>query len=411
MKRKMLKWLSLFAIIGIASCSQEEPLNGSSRTIQNENSGQDERISVDEALEMAANAFYEFNDDKTRAQKSFALTSENVAYVTNDKTRAANDTILYIVNYPDSLGVAVISSRRIVTPLLAVTEKGTIDDLSHIQNPGMKIFMEHAIAYASTAPLEDEGRTRVGSIVDNLYEYKTEQESTNLACEPRVKVEWGQTGIYGEFCPNGVAGCSNTAAAMIMSYFELPTSIVLNQLRPAASIALPWGEMKQHVKGTQDNTCAAGVHTVISFLFYELGYRSSSSYNVSSAGNSTSTAVSKTRSTLSDLGFNVGTVTSYKYNALYSNLGAGVMFMYGSSSDGGGAHAWVGDGYKGTHNVARELRKRKDEFMWTEISRTDVTTIYNHFNWGWNGLYNGYFLDGTFGNYGDNVGYFMVNKK
>ncbi len=86
------------------------------------------------------------------------------------------------------------------------------------------------------------------------------------------------------------------------------------------------------------------------------------------------------------------------------------MFIYGSNPDGSGTHVWVGDGYKGTHNVSRKLRKRKDEFMWTEVSRTDVTTIYNHFNWGWNGLYNGYFLDGTFGNYGDNVGYFMVKK-
>lgn len=92
-------------------------------------------------------------------------------------------------------------------------------------------------------------------------------------------MRWGQKQRMGQYCPNGVCGCSNTAAAQIMSYFQYPSSINLTfEERDVNSTALNWTAMCTHqYSNASYNRDEAD--TQIGRLARQLGKISNSSYH------------------------------------------------------------------------------------------------------------------------------------
>lgn len=64
-------------------------------------------------------------------------------------SRTANDTLLFVVNYGNDNGFAIISAKKDHDGLLAVTNNGTYTEGVEFDNPGMNMMMKNAIAYAS----------------------------------------------------------------------------------------------------------------------------------------------------------------------------------------------------------------------------------------------------------------------
>ena len=56
-----------------------------------------------------------------------------------------------------------------------------------------------------------------------MLEIFEKEDTVDTWIEPKLTVSWGQTWHEGDYCPNGVSGCTNTALAQIMTYFEYPT--------------------------------------------------------------------------------------------------------------------------------------------------------------------------------------------
>lgn len=77
---------------------------------------------------------------------------------------------------------------------------------------------------------------------------------------------------------------------------------------------------------------------------------------------------------------------------LYSDLKAksGIAYVDGGDKGGAGAHAWVCDGGEDMQKITRYLK-----YDGTYEDHVEHNYCY-HFNWGWNGLYNGYFNAGVF---------------
>ena len=80
----------------------------------------------------------------------------------------------------------------------------------------------------------------------------------------------------------------------------------------------------------------------------------------------------------------------YSYSSLQTrfplSLGR-LICMVGESLTSG--HIWVVDGFKYYHDVITNHATEP-------ATVTDSDRYYNHVNWGWNGISNGYFLDGVF---------------
>lgn len=211
---------------------------------------------------------------------------------------------------------------------------------------------------------------------------------------PKISVKWGQGYRMGQYCPNGLSGCCNTAAAQIMSYYKYPTIFPLSY--PGCgdpSITINWTAMCNRIYSTHTyNYDSVDEH--IGKLARQLGFLSNSTYDSGGTG----TTDSNIRSALMALGYNAGSLTTYNYSntdAGYSlaNLLAAnkLIYMGGYNSDGKG-HAWVIDGCKYVKALHRMMVSYDGGITWTIFQELGTyRTCHNHINWGWNGAGNGYF--------------------
>lgn len=219
MRKTVLGALSLFIA---CACTNEEYVLES---VANQETGMSNTRSMSEVLQIANNAAQLLQGVQTRsAIRTVDPTATQYVITPSTRNAGGNDTLLYIVNYADEQGFAVISANRQAEGLLAVVEQGTygVDGKYYTDNPGFTAFMEQAETYArsvqSLPPVIDEGNVPMEQKIINDTTY-------NNTIEPLVSVRWGQTGIEGKYCPNGIAGCSNVAMAQIMSYFRYPLNM------------------------------------------------------------------------------------------------------------------------------------------------------------------------------------------
>lgn len=379
--------------------------------------------SMNEVLQIASNATQLLQNANTRSvTRTVDPTATQYVIAPSTRSSGGNDTLLYIVNYADGQGFAVVAANKQAEGLLAVVEKGSygMDGEYYTENPGFTAFMEQAQEYAKTLSLKT-GNNSGGELV--LTEHKLVRDTTYLnKIEPMVNVRWGQTGIEGKYCPNKVAGCSNVAMAQIMSYFQYPLSININY--PDASVTsqyLNWSAIKEHevVDIYQECNATYDTHEAISQLLRQLGYMNNSSYITNP--NKTMTYDNNVRISFSQLGYNVSSsLISYNNQDIETLLANGsLLYMRGNHKDKETGeemgHAWVADGIHKVSVHSTEWTRPMGQLGWTlTIDYGTQTTEYLHYNWGWDGNCNGFFVAGIFNpnsgsNYDNNKNWFYRN--
>ncbi|MBO7294303.1 MAG: C10 family peptidase, partial [Bacteroidaceae bacterium] len=198
------------------------------------------------------------------------------------------------------------------------------------------------------------------------------------AITPMLTTLWNQGSPYNDACPlQGSArtytGCTATALAQVMKYHEWPaeqTTAIPAYTTPSAKIYVPelapttfrWSEM-------QDDYHYSDYATAVAELMRYCGQALYSDYTASS----TSAAMTDIPQALYNyFGYDAGVRHLYQADyplseweeIIYAELQAGRPVIHaGTSLDAG--HAFVCDGYDGAGMF--------------------------HFNWGWGGMYDGYF--------------------
>lgn len=410
----MKKSLILFAVtMFMVSCSNEESVD----TLSNNSPGQqvDCIRSFEEAFEIANSSIAMVDGSaKTRFDKQRKIDIKNIK-ICRDKnnTRSgsvSNDTLMYVFNFTDEQGFAVVSASKNTEGLLAVTEKGNYNPDSLSEIGGFNIFMDLAKSYVKNAeaiggpkrspvrPLEkDSVGCRIGAIAG-----------------PYISVNWGQRYPEGELCSNGLCGCTNTSIAQILSYYEYPTQITLSHLgNQAVTQTLNWSQIKGHQTGHTISSCSTtGIHSTISNLLRELGYLNNSEYSYDSYGNPfTGTYRTIVPTTMTGLGYQTGSWSAYNFSFIKQQLDSEHLFMMSGQDTYKGRHAWTLDGYKTEEEVIYHYLQYGIGMPW-QLAGIDVinTTNYCHFNWGWYGSHNGYYLSGVFdaGNSGNYENYLYI---
>ncbi len=369
----------------------------------------------DEAVEAAERGLnlLDWKSENSRSATSFRRKvnkREGAIVLRDSKSRSADDSEypLYVVNYEDESGFALVSSNKSTEELLAVSLAGNLHDMSEIDNPGFLMFVEAAKQYINQ-PEEPKSRAE-----GNWFPYKrdmiTYYETDTIwhsRIAPRTPNYWGQGEFYeGKFCPNKLCGCTNTALALALSYYEYPQDLLLTYSDEVNGqvLHLDWKEIKKHFhfsiqyqyKVVKDG-CTEGnvtlVHTQLAHLCRQLGELNESSYN---AGG-TSTNRDKWKKTMEKWGYEV-VFRDYEFGAISRVLHySPVIVMMGNNNDGVG-HAWICDGAQDYH-----LRRRLcelDPMLGTVKILSDWEEVdgrcYNFYNWGGYGTYNGWYLDGVF---------------
>lgn len=271
---------------------------------------------------------------------------------------------------------------------MAVTENGTFTSstLEEEENEGFKDFMQLAEAYVAS---QAASTTAVNNTTNKVLNLIPIVDTLYLArIQPRVKVQWGQKGYEGAYCPNHIAGCSNIAMAQIMSYFQYPLSLTLDyDSTENTSITLDWDALKKHKTSHSYEPCTASIqaHEVLGKVIRQLGKMNCSTYEATG----TSTYADNVRKSFSQLGYQVSSLLDYQgedfCNQLLSDK---LIYMRGTCDKGG--HGWVVDG-------STKVRITKNGIFYadpdTKSLSSDSTYIesYIHINWGWYGASNGYF--------------------
>ena len=395
----MKKLLYIATAIILASCSND------SMDFEQQEITQQKQLSknrtVSEAIDIANNAVVQFFDVTRAGGKVVDI--DNIEVVTSSATRSGGeggDTLLYVVNYADNNGFAVVSANRNTEGLLAVTEQGNYDPAVESKNGGFEMFMDMAEEYVATASWEPTVPDLQDPTLDQIKEFKEEMDTiTHIVVAPKLKVKWGQTGIEGRYADNGVAGCANTAMAQIMSYFCYPTQLTLSYLKDEVrTINLDWNAMKHH-KGFHQDSILCGArfqdHEAIAHLHRELGERNESEYL--DFWYETYTATANVISTFRSLDYTATDLVYYYKSDFASYLNYNyLIFMTGGTTSNGSGHSWVIDGGKKSIITTRYWTRNYGAFIWELHTETTSETEYYHHNWGYDGDYNGYFNANVF---------------
>lgn len=295
----------------------------------------------------------------SRFVKSSALTR----VITND---AADEDILdniYVVNYENETGFAILSADRRLQDVLGYSDTGNITD--SMPNPGMCLAMELLPDCADRALRGDfggiydtfpswggGGETPPLYIPETVYTPLEDWHGTIV--EPLIKVKWSQQkpfSLYMPTCntPDGhmPVGCVAIAMIEIMSHHRQPTQI--------SAYIYNWDKLtsyKYSESFPSENNSDDGWHTrAVAFLSEYIGDIVNMKYTCTS-----STAfIEDANKAFSDarLGYTTDGITDYSFEKVREDLrNSRPVFMSGASSSGTG-HAWVIDGYKALNRKVR----------------------------------------------------------
>ena len=367
----------------------------------------------EEALAVAQEAIGMLDESSvTRSGKSRTVSTADVQYITKTSSTRSDgepDTLMYVFNYEDNAGFAVVSANRATEDLIAVTEQGNYVAGEETGNGGFDLYMDIAEEYVMRAlepiPPIGGGGDDDGPIGFIQYKIFTDRDTTHH--EAYINVSWGQNADpYNRYCPtvthpnNGStktadAGCLAIALAGILSHLESPSSIKIDFDNFIYTQSLDWNAIKRHKSYSSCNsTCTNSGHEQIALLCRQLGKDLGLDYTYADTGDDGS----KIPSAINKMGLSVDAKSVMNFSLILSSLASNRPVLMLAEADKvqngityAADHAWVVDGYTRIGVTKRECIKPDGQLLWTELSRNYESYHYLHCNWGWNGDCNGYF--------------------
>ena len=336
--------------------------------------------------EVKSRGFDGFNIVKTYAKTSHARSDE------------FNE--LYIVNFPDSSGYAIVPASDQLPELVAITESGSIASIEDIEVPMAKCFIYDALTPNATVI-----DTNKVIISQQIYEYDT---TVHVVASPKVAWNLAQNGPEGSFYKNGVAGCTNIAAATILAYFESPNSLSLTftekyyKPKKRTFVNLNWSNIKKHTNDPKQSlthgpcNVSSEVHQQLAEVCAQLGYMAGAEPKTLVIGNktldATATAFESSVYQLQRLLSNKSSAIRNEINSLLAyDISRGIVMMSGTDTANNLGHVWIADGCRWTEYWLRTYVRATLTGKGKLVDERYCTSRFVHFNWGWAGKENGYF--------------------
>lgn len=356
----------------------------------------------EEALAVAQDAIGMLGEScTTRSGKPRTVNTSDVQYILNSSATRSDDepdTLMYVFNYEDNAGFAVVSANRATEELIAVTEQGSYVADEETGNGGFDLYMDMAAEYVRSTDGEPAITQTSDGPVDFHELIRMNQKRILCSYGPYIDVRWGQRYPYNQYCITNAgdtiaAGCLTTALAQVISYYEYPTQLTINYDGGSSILPLNWSEIKKHMSPLLYN-CTCTEHETIGKMFRQLGYELWIDYKNGKSGNS-GYAIDDA---FDILGYTYGNSQAYDLIVVENSLSQGkLVYITGFLSAYEDGHAWVIDGFKKVETTLIEYSRNTVTGEMIELWRGDPEiNSYNHFNWGWNGNSNGYYLANVF---------------
>lgn len=401
----------------IISCSRTEDF-----AFQNEqNTITNYRVTPEEAGNMALSLAIPIRENSTRSgEYSKALSVKNVMPLgknnvrktmtrSGDEDKLEIDTLIYIVNFADSNGFAIVSADKRKEPIYAIVDDGNAS-LPPEENDSILNKIITTLIYPTDTLLPENPKE------DPYVDWHPNGWNVLKILHPILNTKWGQRSPYNEYCPvmSGIktlTGCVPTAMSQIASFLQIPTESLWKDVSNEYYTTLHWDQIISDCKeneGVLTKAKYSQSSDEVAHLMRYFGEQFKSIYGIDGTATVSSYAIAWMQQIE---GIEVSSLKSYSIGGIINCLrDNGIVYARGSTVMGG--HAWVYDGY---------CRATKD----------DTTKYFVHCNWGWNGNSNGYYISKIFntssgpefyddidngknssgGNYNDSLEYATFYKK
>lgn len=339
--------------------------------------------------------------------------SDGVTVVCSPSSRAGeNDTLMYALDLEDDNGFVLIAGPSTISPLLAVVESGSYSAPENKANGGYQYVMNETKEFLK----KEIDRLPITPMPLPYWEV----DSLNYLVPPSVQLSWDQFWPANAYCPdNALSGCVPLASAMIMSVFELPKTISYGFAeRDIESETLNWTEIKKHKKSpalyfnqsqavlSHLSECEASmaIHKTIGRIVRQAGMLCYASYGVrvDEFGNKeTSVSDKNLYNALDKYLVGVPTKDGSSTWTMYLDLHSYQAAMVTSADSQYGGHAWIADGvwrvgmkkyyYEPVGYI--EVPKPGETVGEYKLVKTEGEIFdLMHYNWGWGGNCNGWFI-------------------
>lgn len=339
---------------------------------------------------------------------------------------ATKDTIAYIVNFKNTNGSIIIVGSRAVPPTtIAIMKESKMQLIDTAKNTGMAMFIDMATNYyyqlagqrvidagmATAEEMSNKSRAEIHQLVSDLSVDGEEPVIgpntidpsqtistpwTTTKREIMIPVKWGQRYPFniatplvfnpfyphiGELTEHAVVGCVAVAIGQITTYHQFPKVLDQNTLN--------WDAL------TNSNPQIPEFEAIAQHLA-KIGHLAGNSWGL----NATSSTDKKARKAFLRLGYSYVPRPAKYRQALVEESMSNHLPVYMSGSrikhqfiitwyDKG--HAWVVDG-----TLERERTYTFYNYDGDIVSTSLTKQSFFHCNWGWAGLYNGFFRKGVF---------------
>jgi len=338
-----------------------------------------------------AEAFLVQHVNQTNLKLRLVFQGDLVSPSSIPTTQSQENPLFYIFNSGNNNGFVIVAGDDNALPILGYSTSGTFD--KDLLPPNFRKWLEDykkEMDYIITNKIlaTDEIRDEWSSLTKG----KTVSHKTSSAVLPLLTTTWNQSPFYNALCPGGsVTGCVATAMAQIMNYWEYPatgTGFHSYNEDNYGTLSANFGATNYQWSSMPNNVTSP--NTAVATLMYHCGVSVDMDYSPTVSGAYVISAQSPVTH-CSEYAFttyfgydnSVQGVKRANYTAsawkqlLKDELDAGRPIEYAGYGSGGG-HAFVCDGYDNND--------------------------YFHFNWGWGGYNDGYFLIGALNPNGTGTG-------
>lgn len=373
----------LFILLAFLSCKKANLSNGEeaiSSSPQNELLRSETEI---RDIAMASISVFSNNAETKCSEKRISSIIPSAGTTKSEVVSPA----FYVVNFDNEDGFVIVGARHDSPEVIVYSDKGNYDG-KHSEIEAFNIYIDEIEGQLASASSDID--------IPTPDYYQTLTRETSEDNNPLISVAWHQCQPFNWYCSspfdnNVPAGCVAIAIAQIMSVYSSPASISLTYPNASNSTqTLEWTGMKQssHYTAVHTNSCAAC--TQLATLLREIGNRVHMSYGVGGSG---ANSALYAKSALASFGYKSSDYKDYSLTSVMNSLDAKhPVYIRAGNSDNEG-HAWVVDGSKYTCQEKTTYRVSKNSR--TEVAREYVKNWYLHFNYGWGGSSDGYYIAST----------------
>lgn len=400
----MKKLLAIFTAVMLVSCATNHD-----EVVVSMKQNATTKISKEQALK---NLYSElkFIDEGTRAegtQREVKSIKPLVGAVTRSGNALDND-LLYIVEFGEGQGSAVVAADTRLKPVIAVLDSDVLtaedfanedmEDISAYMASMIEDYAEGAVSVNSSGLLPAPGHT----VVDTIY---------NVNVPPMLKTKWHQSSPYNDLCisdegNNVSAGCGAVAVGQFLYYHRFPDVIngytVNWHLLAGCEYELPTpGEFPG---GTIGGGTIGGGH--IQFdpdifsnreaakFIYNIGLSIGTNYSAGQSGANTLDILYF----LQDIGYDC-TYDDYSCNGVKNIVRYNKPVLVAGLTITNKGHLWVVDGWKDyiiRTTTASPMPEGPVGSVEPEYTITEEYFDRIHCNFGWNGHCDGYYIGDIF---------------